>query len=292
VLRLVWQQDQIQTDAAAKALARSFDPGGIFVSKFILSNAMGNIPDDMLAEAMEVKKNNGRKWIIRAAACAAMVAMLIGAMFFWPGEIKTEDGNIISAPGILKVYACDLETTSEEALREYELTENEFSWRAVWAVTIMDAHYDVPHFGRPITFQMPGDYYGTSEITFCVSSEMEGFCKETVLANGEVFYLTKQVDNMTKYNIWKKYAEQDFYLDIIIYVDGKIAGYGVMSFYMNGRNGYCYAYKCATVCFPMVDGELQDVSEEYVWQKIAEYKQAQPEGQGAEFFRKLHENDE
>jgi hypothetical protein len=50
---------------------------------------MGNIPDDMLAEAMEVKKNNGRKWIIRAAACAAMVAMLIGAMLFWPGEIKT-----------------------------------------------------------------------------------------------------------------------------------------------------------------------------------------------------------
>ena len=75
------------------------------MSKFILSNAMGNIPDDMLAEALEVKKNNGRKWIIRAAACAAMVALLIGAMLFGDGTgekapfisviVYADDGNAV-----------------------------------------------------------------------------------------------------------------------------------------------------------------------------------------------------
>ena len=58
------------------------------MSKFILSKAMGNIPDDMLREAMEVKKHTGRKWILRAAACAAVLALLIGAMLFGNGSGK------------------------------------------------------------------------------------------------------------------------------------------------------------------------------------------------------------
>lgn len=254
-----------------------------------LSEALSNISDEKIEAAAGITPKSSRHIWVRVAACAAVLALLLTALL-WPGR-EAANGEIIAAPGILKVYACDLKITSEDALGEYELTENEFSWRAVWCATIQDAHYDTPHFGRPIVFRMPKDYYGTAEVTFRVSSEMEGFCKETMLANGETFYLTKQVDTMTKHNIWQKYAEQDFYLDIIIYVDGKIAGYGVMSFYMNGSNAYCYAYKCATVCFPLVDGQLQDVSEEYVRQKINEYKQTQPQGQGAEFFRKVHEND-
>lgn len=253
-----------------------------------LSEALGGISDDKIEAAAYVVPKSRRHIWIRVAACAAVLAILLTTLL-WPGR-ETANGEIIEAPGVLKVYACNLETTSEDALSEYELMENEFSWRAVWCATIQDAHYDVPHFGRPITFRMPKDYYGAAEVTFSVSSEVKDFCKETVLSDGEVFYLTKQIDTMTKHNIWQKYAEQDFYLDIIIYVDGKIAGYGVMSFYMNGSNAYCYAYKCATVCFPLVDGELQDISEEYVWQKIDEYKQTQPQGQGAEFFRKLHDN--
>jgi hypothetical protein len=40
----------------------------------------------------------------------------------------------------------------------------------------------------------------------------------------------------------------------------------------------------------MINGECQDVSEEYVWQRMDEYKSTQPDNQGAEFFKKLHEN--
>lgn len=52
------------------------------MSKFMLSNAMGNLPDDILQEAMEVKKHTGRKWILRAAACAAVLALLVGVLVF------------------------------------------------------------------------------------------------------------------------------------------------------------------------------------------------------------------
>lgn len=244
--------------------------------------------EDLVKEVLSVEVENKKAvngWVItrRAVACAAVLALLL-TLLFWPGETKTEDGEIIEAPGILKVYACDLEMVATENLEEYEWTENTFRWRGVWGVTISDSG-DIPSFGRPITFLMPENYYGAAEVTFCVSSELEGFCEETELANGEVFYLTKQLDFLTKLRILEENADKDVYLDIIIYADEKIAGYGVMSFYMNGYNGCCYAYKCATVCFPMVDGEVQDVSEEYVWQQIKEYKQAQPEGQGAEFFQ-------
>ena len=64
------------------------------MSKFVLSKAMGSIPDEMLQEAMTIKKNTGRKWIIRAAACAAMLALLIGAMLF--GDGTGEKASFIS----------------------------------------------------------------------------------------------------------------------------------------------------------------------------------------------------
>ena len=56
------------------------------MSKLVLSKAMGNIPDDMLQEAMEVKKKKPVGWVIfRAAVYAAVLALCIGIMLFWDG---------------------------------------------------------------------------------------------------------------------------------------------------------------------------------------------------------------
>lgn len=243
--------------------------------------------DDFVKEVLSVEIENKRKWnagqiLWRAAAVAAAVAILVTAFAFWP---TSDEPEIIAMPGVMKVYACDLETTPATELEEYAFPEDDFRWRAVWKVT------GGSNFGRPITFCIPEDYFGDAEVTFAISSECEGFCDDMILKNGETISLKNQMDTMERINFASKYAEKDFYLDIIVYADGKIVGYGIMSFYMSENGGgVCYAYKCVTVCFPMLDGQYQDVSEEYVWQQIEVYKQAQPEGQGAEFFRKLHEN--
>ena len=56
------------------------------MKKFVLSEALGAVPDDMLQEAMEVKKRKpvGRV-LFRAAAYAAVLALCIGIMLFWDG---------------------------------------------------------------------------------------------------------------------------------------------------------------------------------------------------------------
>ena len=251
----------------------------------------------------------------RVAACAATVALVIGMVaLMWPGEEKT--GNQLEKPtsgmtaaptlptdvppetlpkkiyaesGILKVYACDAENVGSIELQEHELFEEDFRWRAVWAMTINDSMDETPHFGRPITFQIPKDLIEMENITLVVSSEQEGFCEGVTLKMGESLYLTKQVDTFAKHRIWKEKAGKDIYLDVIVYADDKIVGYGVISFYMCEDNAVCYAYKAKTVCFLNGDGELQPISEEYAREQIASYKQTQKDDQGAEFFDKLHE---
>lgn len=62
------------------------------------------------------------------------------------------------------------------------------------------------------------------------------------------------------------------FVDVIIRADGWIVGYGI--FEISSEDGFYYAQtRCETVIFPVIDGHLQYVTEEYVAQKLAECKQ-------------------
>lgn len=251
-----------------------------------IQQALGHVSDAYLESAMGVyeRKRKARKRWHRVAVCAAVLAVLLSALL-WPTEITVEDGRIIAQPGVLKVYACDLgEMEQPEALIEHELPEDKYFMRALWRVGVMETQ--VPSFGRPLSFQIPEEYYGEMEITFLLSSTQAGFCEETILANGEAIYLSLGLDPKIKSQIHREVGEdKNLYLDILIYADGEIVGYGVISCCFYALN--CYAYKCTTVCFLPVDGKLQNVSEEYVYEQIDAYKLAQIEGEGTEYIRQL-----
>ena len=62
------------------------------------------------------------------------------------------------------------------------------------------------------------------------------------------------------------------FVDAIIRADGHIVGYGI--FEIAGQDAKWFALmRAETVIFPMFNGQLQEVSEEYVVEKIAELKQ-------------------
>ena len=62
------------------------------------------------------------------------------------------------------------------------------------------------------------------------------------------------------------------FVDAIIRADGHIVGYGI--FEIAGQDAKWFALmRAETVVFPMFNGQLQEVSEEYVVEKIAELKQ-------------------
>ena len=237
-----------------------------------MGQALGGISDAHLESAMGVyeRKLRGRKIRRRLTACAAAVAILVTALVFWP---VNDEPEIIAVPGVMKVYAAEIELTSEsEVIYQALIGGGINSENPVWI-----PYTSVAGFGIPLTFSVPESLWGDVEITFEVSAEY-GYFRDNKM-NGQNLGSSIVLDNREKVywrgtsiiDIAEEVGENGkFYADIIIYADNHIVGYGIVAFaYVDWS---CIAYDAATIGFPMVDGEFQHVTEEYVWDKIMEYK--------------------
>ena len=216
------------------------------------------------------------------AAAAVAVALLITGLTFWPatGNPDPEKPGIIAMPGVLKVYACEIESIEAEDLSHYELTDSKGFYQMITNPLISG------RMCMPLTFRVPEDYFGKCEVTFEISSDYEGFFQNTILKNGESIMLDSRSLSDVMRTISSEVGDGgDFFLDIIIRADGMIAGYGVVSFCFCGP--VSYAYEFSTVCFPAVDGQFQNIAIEYVLEQIDAYKQAKVPGEGAEYIRQV-----
>ena len=241
------------------------------------SQALEKVSDELLVDALNVykRKENRRNLWIRVTAVAATVAILLTALL-WPG--KTADGEPITAPGILKVYAYDITNGNDlEEMKRYEITNDT-------SVSVNDKHLPIwsPYLGIvtmiPYTLQVDNQYYPDMEITFDVSVN----CGRFFLNRGTMNLGSKfTVDNGTVIHwdggaIWEVKeavaADGDIFADIIIRADGSIVGYGVIEMKYEEDETLCHPEKCFAVCFPMINGKFQNISEEYVHQQLMEYK--------------------
>ena len=242
-----------------------------------IMEALDGVSDKKLMAAMGVyeKKQRSRGILFRVAAMAATLAIILTAAL-WPE--KTEEPGIISVPGVMKVYACDSEQIEEgDALEKHEITSSP-GYCAVIAIPTVSAGWKTP-----FTFQIPEDYYGDAEITFDVTCEYKAFCGGIVINNGESIVFDSHKVSPAVFDIRKELEEEGkFYLETIIRADGNIVGYGMITFGFDDRA--CMAYKVETVCYPLVDGEYQDVTEEYVLTQIAEYKQLHKDDEVPNYF--------
>lgn len=85
------------------------------------------------------------------------------------------------------------------------------------------------------------------------------------------------------------------FVDVVIYADESIIGYGI--FEIGGDSeGWLAMMRTEAVLFPMIDGQLQEVPEEYVAGKLAELKQTvtpfDREAKEAEYLAYLKEKEE
>ena len=85
------------------------------------------------------------------------------------------------------------------------------------------------------------------------------------------------------------------FVDVVIYADESIIGYGI--FEIGGDSeGWLAMMRTEAVLFPMIDGQLQEVSEEYVAEKLTELKQTvtpfDREAKEAEYLAYLKEKEE
>lgn len=233
-----------------------------------LSEAMGGIADEKIESAIHAyeKKGTRRNVWFRVAAVAATLAIVLTAAF-WPRQSK--NGEIITAPGIMKVYGYDWEENQDvDVLKKYELTSNEDYFMMI------SNDYMSLNWKSPFTFQVPEDYFADAEVTFDVSCEYKDFCDDITVGNGKgIVFDSWEVGKPLRAIRKDVGADGSFYLDIVIRADGNIVGYGVIAFCFYQDGLACKASWFETVCFPLVNGQYQDVSEEYVWSQIANCKQ-------------------
>lgn len=243
--------------------------------------------DALMKEVLSVEKEKrtvsfGWKHAVRLTAMVAVAAILVGVMAFWPGSSDPEKPGIIAVSGVMKAYACDLDSVEKEELSKYELTDTIDSYKRT-----LVPYTDVMGEAIPFTFRIPDDYYGKAEISFCVSMDYGMIYEENKIDTDPKSELTVYNGDTIRWMHGSMREAIDeighcgrFFANILIMADERIVGYGIIDFVFYNEEGMMPSFVTigfSTVCFPMVDGEFQNVSEEYVWKQIEEYKRTKPE---------------
>lgn len=255
-----------------------------------LSEALGGIGDEKVMDSMQVyeKKRRHRSLWYRAAAVAATLAIVLTAAL-WPGK-DNKTGELITAPGILKVYAYEMKGSDPidfVSVDEYEMTESPaYPRNAVWSPIMSSTCYGIvitPVIEEEsvqeadITFEITVDYgelYGDFYSKKYTEGEKgkatleETFLgKKTVLSNKETIYWQGQELMHSE----ELQTVQHVYVDIIAMADGNIVGYAVFEIERYDDSFFAGHLKQSEY-YPLVDGEFQPITREYVQQKMSEWK--------------------
>ena len=251
-----------------------------------LSDALSGISDDKIEAAANYAPRGRRQLWVRVAACAAVLVLLLTA-FLWSMSPTTKDGEIIAVSGVVKAYACELESVDAVKRTEYALIEGgDFSKISIWFPAA--GLWEVAR-GITLSFLVDEEELQDHEITLSITTnlgelkgcEKKGYPelgKSATVSNGETVYWTgyeilRQHDSSSETVAQTLDRLGGAYIDIVIEADGNIIGYAVVEIGVvrPDTHMYCSALK-SSVYFPKVDGEFQKITEEYVNQQIAAVK--------------------
>lgn len=279
-----------------------------------MNTAMEQVTDDYLLEAEEYEKKQQPAWV-RFAAAAAVLALVIGAISFWPAG----DKEYVTGPGLLAIRANASEVSEdieEILLEEGIVLPATFEYRIDTNVAEV----------LPITLSIPEDAYPNMDITFEVST-MDGIFSKAEpydpnaphnapgatwldMIVGNFYGQHFEVPNNTSMEWTPSGLDYDYvvtelkkgvpyaqlpedkshtyfsnnpsYMEIIIKADQKIVGYAVIEIReVNGvlgmwaRNFTIEVLKI--VSFPRVNGKLQKVPMDYILEQIAMLKEGGPD---------------
>ena len=258
-----------------------------------MNAAMEQVKDDYLLEAEEYEKKSRPTWV-RFAAAAAVLALVIGILSFWPAG----EQEYVTGPGLLAIRAYALNENEISDLNSTVLEEGvELPWEYTWSNAISRLPIC---YGLPIKLEIPEEIYAGMDISLdiCVTGgscnripniTMDPDTKEIIaerdfnlgtkftVPNGYTIYWTSDSPDM------KETARGRSFVDVIIRADNMIVGYAVIEVAEQLPEGvteppkgtvYPYLAKVlAIVSFPQVEGEYQSVVRRYVEKKFEEIHQ-------------------
>ena len=247
----------------------------------VLFDAITSIDEDLIDEAASPSRLHPASPILRVAAIAAVIALLMTALL-WPTE-----ENYVTGPGILiaRAYALDEPMLSEESstvLEEGITLPLSYNWcRAISSVRGIPLHlsidtvdFQVKNISFGITLS-DGSFY--QNLHTHVESMFDGV-RQTYLGTSFrmdnhrriYWYPTSLIfDNQNKKITHIPMSGNRAFADIVIRADNQIIGYAVIEFYevdgLSGEKGWYYnARMLKSVSFPQINGDFQRVSEKYI----------------------------
>jgi hypothetical protein len=140
------------------------------------------------------------------------------------------------------------------------------------------------YFGVPVRFEIPEDYWGNTEITYEVHSDVCSFWKSTSEGR-DIFGNTYNTVGMKLF-----YADPTdiaplehglgLYIDAVIRADDAPVGYAVIE--LGYDDGFFFTVRTEVVVFPLLDGEFQPVTEAYIQKCIARAEEERTTGYSIE----------
>lgn len=223
------------------------------------SEALGTLPEDMVAEAMEPARTRRSLSWLRLAVCFVVVA---GVLF---GVFPNQHG-IVTAPGILAVtvYASEENEVVSLELEEGVECLSDFGWSPTSSV----------YPGLPIQLSLNSVEFPPDEIIFEISVSDGTYHEWGKHTDFRIIDLPKEFSQSNHTIIyWNSVTNGCFgdydhvYTFILIKCEDHIIGYSVLRFDQlyneNGNKTYRYKpFLMYSVMFPKVDGEYQSVSKE------------------------------
>jgi hypothetical protein len=265
-----------------------------------LYDAVSAIDPKLVQEATAPRHRKVTRIVWRVAACAAVVALLIGAMAVLPLGFG-EDEEYVTAPGGLTIRTYALNENEISDVNSTVLTEGvELPWEYTYSLAInvlqgLPIKLDIPDAAYPgmdisLRITTSGgsfeifneDCYWDPETKQIVGQPYKNVGSEIIVSNNTTLYWDCYE---MKHSLWEgEYKDYNIpqvsYVDITILADKNIVGYAVVRIYEvfpPGETGFdaevAYGYLATVdkiVSFPQIDGKFQPVSRRYVEQKFEE----------------------
>ena len=204
---------------------------------------------------------------------------------------ETQGYELVKMANVLKVYAYDMNGLDVSKMTTYELTDGVVSHPYEWTFAMNSL------YGLPLTLRVEDESWKNQPLTFYVETEYGGYYgdihnakykkneKDSVASLKDVnFGNTFEVENgetifWTAKEIYAQSAEKGIspseflenigntiYTRIIIRCENHIVGYAMVK--ITHSEGWYTASVVRSVFYPLVDGQFQQITEEYVRQEM------------------------
>lgn len=229
-----------------------------------LSVQLSYLPDSMIAEALKPKLRRSKTIayrVLRVAACVAVViGLLAGGLGLRPGT-----NGIVTAPGILAVSVYALDETSSTGFTAVPLEEGVYiSDIYRWPIGLNC----MP--GLPVYLSAVSEDYLRESISCDITVSSGKYLDDKGNSLGSKFTCSNDTVIFWSYDGNSEDQRYDhIYTDVIIRCENRIIGYAVLQFDRvydkehTPEDEYDVVL-LASVLFPKVNGEYQDITQAYV----------------------------